>query len=86
LKWGAIAAAAFVAALALFAAIKGFLFGWHPGATIWGQAPPGWEAAATGAFFMTVFAALPLSPVAFVAGCIASRWWGSGKKPPPIVE
>lgn len=85
-KWGAFAAITSVVILATFAAIKGLLFGWHPSATIYGQADPGFEAAVTSACFMTVFAAIPLSPVAFIGGCIASHFWRADRKMPPIGE
>ncbi|MFO0906833.1 MAG: hypothetical protein U0835_00440 [Isosphaeraceae bacterium] len=86
LKWGSLATLAFVGGLAILAAIHGLLFGWHPSATIYGQAAPGFEAAITKAFFVTIFAAVPLSPIAFVAGVIASFFRRSSGKPPGFDE
>jgi hypothetical protein len=67
-KRGLIAAGACVITLAVVSAIWGGLFGFHPAATIYGTAPPGWEGAATMALFCVIFAGPPVALVGFVLG------------------
>jgi hypothetical protein len=69
---GLIIAGACVVGLAVIAALWGGLFGFHPGATIYGTAPPGWEGAATMATFAVVFAGPPVALVGFVVGIVRS--------------
>jgi hypothetical protein len=65
---GLIAAGACVITLAVVSAIWGGLSGFHPAATIYGGAPPGWKGAATMAGFCVIFAGPPVALVGFVLG------------------
>jgi hypothetical protein len=71
---GLIAAGACVVTLAVVSAIWGGLFGWHPGATIFGTADPGLEGAVTMATFCVIFGGLPAALVGFVVGFVWSLW------------
>jgi hypothetical protein len=67
---GLAAAGAGVVALVALSAVWGGLFGFHPSATIYGTAPPGWQGAATTALFYLIFAGPPVALAGFVVGLV----------------
>lgn len=81
MTWGAIAAGTWLVGAFVVSGALGYFYGWNGGSYL-GNSPPGWKAAEDRALLMTIFGWLPLSPVAFLAGCVASRRRRAGGKPP----
>ena len=86
LGWGAIAAVAWVVGMFVVTGAWGYVFGWKADEFWGGTRPPGWNAAADRAMITTIFAWIPLSPLAFVVGAMVSCRRRPGGKPPGIEE
>jgi hypothetical protein len=65
-----ITAGACVVALAVICAIWGGLYGFHPSATIYGTASPGWEGAGATAAFYLIVVGPPIALAGFVVGFV----------------